>query len=372
VTEIRSEKEDTWRSHLMVTKKQFVILTFVFLFAAAIYQPQVVEALPFDGEYTNQEILADHWFKVYDTMTAGDTITGYFETHQDTQGLDFFICDSGNLSLWEGGFSAYVFESDTNMHTLGFEFTVPYNDDWTCVFSNDGGVSTITADIGVDLNGDGIPFFSSSEYTHTGYGVVLEDEEYYAIPGTYGAGTVIDGEFWTLFPTDGVDFFICDQANYELWIDGYSITGYSTQEDMHHAFITDFTIPTTGMWYCVFYAQAEVDTITVCYGINADTSGAVTTSESTGAELNYSVSWLGILAVAIIGVVLCVVCRGRRGGGTPSSPTVDHYVAPPSSPSHSGTVREREVTTRVLVVCPYCGAKNEQGILHCHNCDAEL
>jgi hypothetical protein len=32
-------------------------------------------------------------------------------------------------------------------------------------------------------------------------------------------------------------------------------------------------------------------------------------------------------------------------------------------------VIERE---RVLIVCPYCGAKNEQGATTCKNCDAEL
>ena len=33
------------------------------------------------------------------------------------------------------------------------------------------------------------------------------------------------------------------------------------------------------------------------------------------------------------------------------------------------TIIERE---RVLVVCPYCGTKNEQGITTCANCDAEI
>ena len=32
-------------------------------------------------------------------------------------------------------------------------------------------------------------------------------------------------------------------------------------------------------------------------------------------------------------------------------------------------VIERET---ILVVCPYCGAKNEQGITTCANCDAEI
>ena len=42
-----------------------------------------------------------------------------------------------------------------------------------------------------------------------------------------------------------------------------------------------------------------------------------------------------------------------------------------SGGSSSDEVRviERE---RVLVVCPYCGAKNEQGVTTCKNCDAEI
>lgn len=35
------------------------------------------------------------------------------------------------------------------------------------------------------------------------------------------------------------------------------------------------------------------------------------------------------------------------------------------------TTREREIV-KVLVVCPYCGAKNEQGVPKCHNCKADL
>ncbi len=42
-----------------------------------------------------------------------------------------------------------------------------------------------------------------------------------------------------------------------------------------------------------------------------------------------------------------------------------------STPTATGDTRvvERE---RVLVVCPYCGTKNEQGISKCTNCDGEL
>ena len=37
----------------------------------------------------------------------------------------------------------------------------------------------------------------------------------------------------------------------------------------------------------------------------------------------------------------------------------------------SGQVRVIEQET-ILVVCPYCGAKNEQGVTTCKNCDAEI
>ena len=35
------------------------------------------------------------------------------------------------------------------------------------------------------------------------------------------------------------------------------------------------------------------------------------------------------------------------------------------------STKEREIV-KVLVVCPFCGAKNEQGTPKCHNCQASL
>jgi len=43
-----------------------------------------------------------------------------------------------------------------------------------------------------------------------------------------------------------------------------------------------------------------------------------------------------------------------------------------SSQMTHGYTTGREVITRVLVVCPYCGSKNEQGVLKCHNCSADV
>ncbi len=57
--------------------------------------------------------------------------------------------------------------------------------------------------------------------------------------------------------------------------------------------------------------------------------------------------------------------RGKLEGDTFVRAATTTYAAPTS------TTRERE-TVKVLVICPYCGAKTEQGIGKCQNCQADL
>lgn len=50
----------------------------------------------------------------------------------------------------------------------------------------------------------------------------------------------------------------------------------------------------------------------------------------------------------------------------------DSFIRSGPSTGVSGTsMRERE-TVKVLVICPYCGAKTEQGLSKCQNCQADL
>ncbi len=59
--------------------------------------------------------------------------------------------------------------------------------------------------------------------------------------------------------------------------------------------------------------------------------------------------------------------RGKLEGDTfvRGAPSTTTYAAPAT------TTREREIV-KVLVICPYCGAKTEQGIGKCQNCQADL
>ena len=53
------------------------------------------------------------------------------------------------------------------------------------------------------------------------------------------------------------------------------------------------------------------------------------------------------------------------------SPVVTSESKPPTEPV-TQTIREKEILTKVLVVCPFCGAKTEQGLSKCQNCQADL
>jgi len=53
------------------------------------------------------------------------------------------------------------------------------------------------------------------------------------------------------------------------------------------------------------------------------------------------------------------------------SPVVTSESKPPTEPA-TQTIREKEIITKVLVVCPFCGAKTEQGLSKCQNCKADL
>lgn len=351
----------------MLTKKQFALLFCVFLFAVVAYQTQPVEALPFDYEYDDTYIAIDDYDEHFIALTIGDVISGYFETDDNTMGLDFFICDAANFTQWVSTGTGTGFEYNTNMHTLGFEWTVTYDDTWYIVLSNVGGSQNVWVDYAIDINGDNTPFYETSTYDYTGYGEVVEVDEHSYVSLNLLEGAVIDGHFSTFFATDGLDFFICDASNYNDWNSGYTATGYSTETEMHLATIDSFTVPSAGLWYLVFYNNGQTDTITYSYGIQIDNTNAVTGNLVSGLNI------VGLVAGLLILLILCCVCRSRQKHQRlpPTQPTYDHYVAPPTT--HAGPIREREIVRdRVLVICPYCGTKNEQGITTCSNCDAAL
>ena len=361
--------------------------------------PKSVEAANWDREVTNFTVPAGHWYKIFDNMTTGDVFSGFFQTHSSTQGLDFFICDSANLALWESGYSATVHELNENMHYLGFSYNIPYDDTWYAVYSNYDGSSGVTADFGADLNDDSTPVYSG--YDTSDYAVHLEPDDYETRVFSCGSGSSFTVEVSTWFSTDYVDVFFCDAENYNIYAEGGTASVYALETNVHTTTI-DWTAPKNGPWYLVFSAVGEGDTVTLSYGVDYDcetyapvtTSSTSTTEPETSTtststtEPETSTSWsetaggvqlggLGfvIIGAALIGLVAAAVVWSRRRPSPPSTPGAYEVVTPGPGPPAGTVERPSPVSTvgaKILVICPYCGAKTEQGILECQNCGADL
>ncbi|MHA2264938.1 MAG: hypothetical protein ACXAEN_21305 [Candidatus Thorarchaeota archaeon] len=64
----------------------------------------------------------------------------------------------------------------------------------------------------------------------------------------------------------------------------------------------------------------------------------------------------GVVLLIVIGLVgLFYLCRWACSSGKKR---------PAQAPER--------IIERILVICPYCGSKNEQGLLKCRNCGAEI
>ncbi|MCK4566900.1 MAG: hypothetical protein KAU48_06290 [Candidatus Thorarchaeota archaeon] len=71
---------------------------------------------------------------------------------------------------------------------------------------------------------------------------------------------------------------------------------------------------------------------------------------------------LVMTAMIIIGVITIANSRNKQAI---SQPTQVHTQIPTQSTTDTQVIK-------VLVICPYCGAKTEQGIGKCQNCQADL
>ncbi len=311
---------------------QLLLLALLIMMPTASFQVKSAAALPFDHEITDQSISGSDWVYWSSSFTSADTVSGYLETDDPTQLLTFFICNSSAYTLWAGGGSPNVYDLQQDVHTLSWSFDIPYSGTWYLVFANYASTS-LYVDIGIDVNGDNTPYYSTSTYNETGYGIVLEADHYYTLSGTMDAGTKISGHFSTFFTTDGVDFFICDEANFNIWKSGGSATVYSSANDYHQSPITSFTVPTTGVWYLVWSTEGKSDAVTLSYGVILDTSGVAT---GISPEM---ILLIGGAAVAVVLLVVCVVCSKRRKPGPSGAPSTTVRPLPGGSTRPAGSQR---------------------------------
>ncbi|MFW9964721.1 MAG: hypothetical protein ACFFCX_14230 [Candidatus Sifarchaeia archaeon] len=132
-----------------------------------------------------------------------------------------------------------------------------------------------------------------------------------------------------------INFFICDQANYELYTSSLSITDYSRRWFTEDIFVI-FDVPRSGTWHVVF---ENYDFTT-----SKRVQGWVGTTPSESLNLTYT--FIGFIVIAgVIGIV-CTRYRSyrKKKQGRPPYYVQQPQYAPP-------------ISTQTDVFCTFCGTR---------------
>lgn len=252
-------------------------------------QNSSIETSAYDDSGT-QTLTADGYFAmIYNPLTVGHRVLMWTQTSTDTLGLDLFVCDEYNFNEFVAGRSASVYCLHEDMHICTIDFTSPQTKKWYFVWSNRGNILARTFDWFLDTNGDDIPSYSGHSWDTNGK--TIEPGEWYHIYATYNVGDSISGYFKSWVDSDSIDFFICDDANYATWASGGGATVYWLRENYISASWGPFTIPSAGIWHCVYSARDEPDTVTISAYMNLVVAKTITVTSPTGAsswETGYS------------------------------------------------------------------------------------
>lgn len=284
------------------------------------------------------------WLYYADLPSESGTY-GEFTVESDRD-INFFVVDTAGYNIIQGG-SATDPERDWGERTgtVSFTFINPYEDSWYFCWSNYDSLFSvdISGHIGIDYNGPTISITGPSSSNVEGNVQISASA------------------------TD--DHFSVEEMR--IYIGGsLKRSTYSSSI----SFIWDSTSVSDGSHTVEYYAMDTVGnertlTRTLYVDNVADTTAPTTRADDT--TLSPAVVFANILPMLIIIVFLGLagaVIYGRERK-TPA-PTAITVRPPPPRPT-TRPISERTVPM-VLVVCPYCGAKTEQGLLKCHNCNAEL
>ncbi len=138
----------------------------------------------------------------------------------------------------------------------------------------------------------------------------------------------------------GIDFFICDETNYNLWSSGFSATVYRNMESVG-SISTSFNVPSSGTGYCVFYND---DILT-----SNHIEGYVGTTPLIPAGVDIFLVIVGLVfAFVIAGVIWFGLKKMQRPKTVP--------YPPPQQPYFTQQYPQAGIPS---TYCPYCGTPRQ-------------
>jgi len=276
----------------------------------------------------------------YDSISSGRGIYGDF-TVESGKDVNFFVCDeSAYLEIVATGSTdnAEYSWGEVSGHRI-FTFITPYSDSWYFCWSNYDSLTSVTIDgaMSMDVNGPTITTLTPSSNQ---------------VQGTVQfSASAVDDHFsvrWMKIYIDDVQKrFVYDDFISYSW---------------------DSTTVSDGSYEVTYEASDTVGNVrTIHRTVYVDNTQDTLPPPTTGGQTTMVAGSFLLPFLFLILLAGAVFLFGRRSGPQPDPHTID--IAPPPPPKPEPI---REVISKVLVICPYCGAKNEQGILKCQNCKADL
>lgn len=317
----------------------------------------IVESfVPADDYHSNHNFVVGILGSQYVSWNVqqGDGVYGDFQVTNPSSGgdqaIDFFICDSSNYALWSSGQQASVYQLQQDVASYSFHFRIPYDDTWYFVFQNHAWLTskTINFDLYMDQTPPSINMNLDAGATYSGIKEITAtiSEAQFSISSVslYIDGNLVHSE------SDSSFSYSWNTATYS---NGAHTIRMVAKDNVGNSGYEDITVT-------VYNAAAATSSQTTGSGNNG---GGTTSSDTMPPVLPMAFGL--IMLIAVVGIV--GLSRGR--GKASSAASYGSGGTGPGSP----TVKEREVVSeRFMVICPFCGSKNEQGTSKCQVCGARL
>lgn len=280
------------------------------------------------------------------SLYSGNGIYGNFQVTSPASGgdqiIDFFICDQANFDHWLNGESASVYELQQNVAEYSWKFIIPSTDTWYFVWKNHGLLVAKTVDVNL-YRDDTPPAITMNLDAGATYSNIKE------ITATITEAT-FDISSVKLYIDGTLKHSESDSSFSYSWVTG----DYSNGAHTIRISASD-NVGNSGYEEVTVYVSNIVPTSSSSTGTTYNTynNGGNDGQSSPPLTSGFPLLMLGgIGLVMVVGVGLMVSRKPGKagvGGSTGKSPDA-----------------------KVLIVCPYCGGKTEQGLTKCQKCGADL
>ncbi len=147
----------------------------------------------------------------------------------------------------------------------------------------------------------------------------------------------------------GIDFFICDDENWDIWEGGGTASVYNLRENVG-SLTASFTVPRSGTWSVVFDSDS-LSNIHIEGTINAYTP-TTTTSTSSPADLSLIA---GAITLGLLLILLGMACFCAKKYQEGQQEGQQGYQASPQ-PSYQPVPIQKE---EIVMFCSYCGTQRQ-------------